>query len=391
MNRKKEILNRLRELREELRSAEGAKVDEITTEVNSLKAELAQIETRDALFSGINGLDNQGNSRAPATTPIINTGEPGNESDEERRARILASPEYRSAWLNRLRQRPLTQAEERALSTATTSAGAAVPTQTAKTIVRKLEQTSVLYSRVTRTMIPGFFSVPVESATSAAAWKAENAAATASTDTLKQVSFAGYELIKLVTVSKAAQEMAMDDFENYVVDQITRKMCIAIEAAIASGSGTGEPKGIITGVTFDTDTNKVEYTTTSGITYDTMMDALALLPSAYHPNAVWLCSTKTKYNRLRKIKDNEGRPIFSEGTIDGKPVVPADQIPDGKIVLCDLSYYQMNTSKDIMIDISDQAGFRNAQVDYRGYAIMDGKPLLDEAFVLIDVSAGVGG
>lgn len=389
MNRKKEILKRLRDLREELRSADGAKVDEITTEVNTLKAELSQIETRESLFSGINGLDDnqQTGNPSPITTEITNPNNKPTETDEERRLRVLASPEYRSAWLNRLRQRPLTQIEQRAFSTAMTSAGAAVPTVTANMIVKKLEQTSALYARVTRTEIPGFFSVPVESATTAANWKAENAKANESDDSLKDVTFAGFELIKLVTVSKAAQNMTIDAFEGYIVEQISRKMSIAIEAAIAAGSGSGEPTGIINGVEFTDGTNKVSYTGKTGPTYDTFMDACALLPSAYHPNAVWLCSTKTKYSKIRKIKDNEGRPIFVDGMIDNKQVVAADQIPDGKIILCDPSYYMMNASTQITIDISDQAGFRNAQVDYRGYAVMDGKPLLSEAFVMIDAAA----
>lgn len=390
MNRK-QIIVRLRQLREELRSADEARVQAITDEVNELKAQLSQMEQRDALFDG---LDLDTNDNGGPLSPVDRRGaaaDGGNENEtpEQRRARVLASPEYRSAWLNNLRHMPLTEAEQRAMSTATTSAGAAAPTTTANMIVERLEQTSVLYARIGKSAIPGNFRMPRETAATAASWKAENAAITAGDPSLDDVVFAGYELVKLVTVSKAALKMTIDAFEAYIVNQIVRKMAIAIEAAIISGNGSasGEPTGILTGVTFTAGKNKATYKKGENPTYDNVMDTLALLPSAYHPEAVWLCNTKTKYGKLNKIKDNEGRPMFTDGRIDGKEVIAADQMPDGKLLLCCLSYYHWNTQGEIAVDISDQAGFRNAQVDYRGYAVMDGKPLLDEAFVMLEEAA----
>lgn len=382
--RKNQIIERLRALREELRSNQNADVEAITNEVNTLKAELAQIEAREALFDGVNLGDGQ--TPPPETNPVERRGvEPltATETPEQRRARVLASPEYRSAWLNQLRGIRLTDAEQRAMSTAEGSAGAAVPTTTANMIQQRLEQTSALYARIGKSAVPGVFKMPVEGASSAAAWKAENAAINPTEAPVTDVAFSGFELVKLVTVSKAALKMTIDKFEEFIVSQIVRKMAIAIEAAIISGSGNGEPTGILKGVTFTAGTNMVTYEKGKTMTYDTIMDTLSLLKSPYHAGAIWVCSTKTKYTQLRKIKDDEGRPMFTEGKIDGKDVVPDDQVPDGQLILFNPAYYHMNAQQDITIDISDQSGFRNAQVDYRGYAIMDGKPTLSEAFVLL--------
>lgn len=381
--RKQQIIARLRAIREEMRSA-NADTEALTAEVNALRAELEQIEAREKLFDGLPGID------APTTEPVENRGSNADETPEEARDRVIASPEYRSAWLKRLQGRRLNEAETRAMSTAADSAGAAVPQTTYNKIVEKLEQRTALYPLISKSSIPGTMKIPVEGASSAAAWKAENAAISATEAPLNSVTLAGYELVKLVTVSIAARRMTIDAFENYVVNQIVRKMAIAIETAIVSGDGDGEPTGILVGVTFTTEgntPNKVEYTHSGTPSYDDIMDALALLPGDYHANAVFVCSTKTKYKQLRKIKDGEGRPFFDQGLIDGKRVVVNDRVADGKILLCDPEYYHMNAQQDITIDISDQSGFRSAQIDYRGYAIMDGKPLLAEAFVLIDEAA----
>lgn len=386
--RKNQIIERLRALREELRSNQNADVEAITNEVNTLKAELAQIEAREALFDGVNFGDGQ---TPPQTSPVERRGvdpqQTPDETPEERRLRVIGSPEYRTAWLNQLRGIRLTDAEQRAMSTAEGSAGAAVPTHTANMIQQRLEQSSALYARIGKSAIPGVFKMPVESASSAASWKAENAPIPATEAPVTDVNFNGYELVKLVTVSKAALKMTIDKFEEFIVSQIVRKMAIAIEAAIISGSGNGEPTGILKGVTFTAGQNMVTYEKGKTMTYDTIMDALALLKSPYHAGAIWVCSTKTKYTQLRKIKDGEGRPMFTEGKIDGKDVIPDDQVPDGKLILFNPAYYHMNAQQDITIDISNQSGFRNAQIDYRGYAIMDGKPTLSEAFVLIQEDA----
>lgn len=372
MNRS-QIIARLRQIQTEMRS-EGADIDALTQEATSLRTQLDQIEARERLFDGLN-LDQ------PPTNPLERRGgDAGNTRSPEE---VLASPEYRSGWLRSLQGQPLNEAETRAMSTADNSAGPAVPTTTLNLIITKLEQVTALYPRISKSAIPGAMKIPVETAAVAAAWKAENAPITPGDPGLKPVTLAGYELVKLVTVSLAAQKMTVDAFEAYIVDQVVRKMAIAIEAAIPSGSGNGEPTGFLTGVTF-TAKNKITYEEDTAPTYDIIMDALSLLPGPYHAGAAFVCNTKTKYQKLRKIKDNEGRPFFTEGMIDGKPVVVSDQMPDGKIVLGNLSYYHMNMQVAIRVDISDQSGFRNAQIDYRGYAVMDGKPLLDEAFVLIE-------
>lgn len=387
--RRNQIITRLRELRDELRNNQNADVTAITNEVNTLKAELSQIEAREALFNGVE-LDGGDQNPPVDTNPVERRGisaPPSNETPEQARERVLASPEYRSAWLNRLRGFALTEAETRAMSTAEGSAGAAVPTTTANMIQQRLEQTSVLYARISKSSIPGAFKMPVESASASAAWHTENAAINGTDVGVASVTFSGFELVKLVTVSKAAQKMTIDAFEQFIVAQIVRKMAIAIEAAIISGTGIDQPTGILNGVTFTAAVNKVTYEKGKTMTYDSIMDTLALLGSAYHQGAIWVCSTKTKYTQLRKIKDGEGRPMFTEGMIDGKDVIADDQVPDGKLLLMAPAYYHMNAQQEIGIDFSEQSGFRNAQVDYRGYAVLDGKPTLSEAFVLLEEAA----
>lgn len=392
--RKAQILARLRTIQAEI-DQPNANVDALTEEVRTLRAELSQIETRESLFSGINYVD-ANDQTTPVATP-------------EQRANIITDPdtlrattEYRSAWLHRLQGRPLNSDENRTLnaviehraySTGSGSAGAAVPTSTMNQIVTAIEQLSALYALVTHSNIPGNIKVPKETAAAAAAWHTENAAITDGVNTLGYVELVGYELVKLVSISIAARSMAIDAFETYIVQQIARKMAIAIESAIISGTGSGQPTGIITGVTWGA-SNSFTYAKNGSPSYDNLMDMCALLPSGYHPGAIWTMSTKTLYQKIRKLKDSDGKPLFTAnaadafgGFLDGKRVVANDRVADGAILLLSPAYYHWNTSQDVTIEISNDSGFRNATIDYRGYALMDGKPLLDEAFIKLTEAA----
>ena len=61
---------------------------------------------------------------------------------------ILATPEYRSAFLKRLQGRPLNDEEKRAMTTAIESVGAGIPTTMLNKVEETLRQTSALFNQV---------------------------------------------------------------------------------------------------------------------------------------------------------------------------------------------------------------------------------------------------
>ena len=146
-------------------------------------------------------------------------------------------------------------------------------------------------------------------------------------------------------------------------------------------------RSILAGITWDAN-NSHSYAT--AISYDDLVDGLALLPTMYHQNAVFVMNRKMLFSGIRKIKAQDGQPIFTYNpqdraamTILGYPVILDDYMPDDTILLGDLSYYYMNFAKAPTIDVSREAGFKSGKVTYRGLAVADGKPALAEAFVKI--------
>ena len=378
-----EIQARKAEIRTLLESGEKVDLDKINEELKTLETEETELRKRLEVAKGI-----QAGTVQTRTVAVMSHVAATPKTAEE----LVASPEYRSAYLRWLQGRDLTDAEQRALTTAAGSAGPAVPTQTLNMVIDKMRQTSALFPRVNVSYVPGNLSIVVANAKNAATWKQqEGQDGTPADDTVVNVTLTGYELIKLVEISAAAQAMTIDAFEAYIANEIGRQMAIAVENAILNGSGSGEPTGILSpsGIVWDAN-NSTTWDATGNVDYDHLVDGLALLPTMYHNNAVFVMNRKMLFGGIRKIKTSDKQPIFAYNpqdraamTILGYPVILDDYMPNDTILLGDFSYYYLNFAQAPTIDVSREAAFKSGKVTYRGLAVADGKPALAEAFVKI--------
>lgn len=310
------------------------------------------------------------------------------KKDEEKKMdekNILETAEYRSAFLKRLQGKKLNDEEQRAMTTATNSIGSAIPTTTLNKIEEKLRQTSALFNEVEVLNIPGYLSIPKENVTNDASWVAENTASSDVDDTLDAINFGAYKLIRTISITAEVEAMTIDAFETYIVKKLSDKMAIAIENAILNGTGSGQPKGILT-ETLKT----VEYTHSSSPTYANLCSLMANLKSGYKPNSKFVMSSKmlwetiatiTVGNQLVFLPDPTGE--FA-GRIFGRPVIEDDYISDKKILLGNFEKYTINFNKPIEITSDDSVEFRKGNKVYRALGLLDGKVVNTEAFVLLD-------
>lgn len=304
------------------------------------------------------------------------------EKDMEEK-NILETKEYRSAFLKRLQGKELNDEEKRAMTTAQSSVGSAIPTTTLNRIDEKLRQTSALYNEVEVLNIGGYLSIPKEKATNEASWVEENKESTDVDDTLDAVNFAAYKLIRTISITAEVEAMTIDAFEDYIVKKLSDKMAIAIENAILNGDGTGKMKGILT--------EAIETLKYSGnLSFDVLCKLMALLKSGYKPNAKFVVSSKTLWediatitvgNQLVFLPDPTGE--FA-GRLFGKPVIEDDYLGDCKILFGNFKKYTINFNKSITINSDESVEFRKGNKVYRALALLDGKTVNTEAFVLLD-------
>ena len=295
------------------------------------------------------------------------------------RTEILATAEYRSAYFKQLQGKELGDEEKRAMTSASSSAGAAIPTQTMNMIIGQIKESTSLLGLITVTNIEGLTSFPVENVVNDAAWTAEGADSTPSNDTLKPLVLAAYTLIKTIKITAQVKRMAVDAFELWIVEALVRKLRAACDKAVISGTGSNQPTGL-DAQTWNTE-NSVTVASGATVTYDNIVDLEALVGEGFIPNAVWVFNRKMKATVL-KLKDDQKRPIFERavedgfvGTLLGYPVRLDANVKDGEMYFGDWkSGYVMNFAQPITIESSAEAGFMSGSTVYRGMALVDGKP-----------------
>lgn len=299
--------------------------------------------------------------------------------DGMERAEVLETAEYRSAYFKSLQGKQLTEDEKRAMTSASTSAGAVIPTQTMNMIIGQIRGSDSLLGLITITNIEGLTSFPVENVVNDATWTAEGTDSTSSKDTLKSIALAAYTLIKTLKISAQVKAMSVDAFEQWIIDALVRKLRAACDKAVVSGNGSNQPTGLDS-QTWD-GTNSITVANGSTATYDNIVDLEALVGEGFITNAVWACNRKMKAVLL-KLKDDQKRPIFERavedgfvGTLLGYPVRLDANIKDGEMYFGDWkSGYVMNFAQPITIESSAEAGFMSGSTVYRGMALVDGKP-----------------
>jgi HK97 family phage major capsid protein len=340
------------------------------------KAELEELETRKQTALDI--------TSGKVIPKIIETRKDDINMEFEKMTRdeILASPEYRSAWLKNMQGKALNEIEQRAYSS--TVAAAAIPTQTSSIFFDKMTKIAPMLNEITLLHVAGNVKFVSEGTRNAAAKHTELNAETPAADTLAYVELGAYEYMKLISISKTAQAMTLDAFEGWLLDMLAEDIAIAIEDAVINGDGDGDPKGIEYANTWADNTNGIDYG--EAVTYDDILDLIALLPARYDSNAKFLMNKAMFYQQIAKIRDAEGDPIVTKDfsaavplRILGYPVIISDKVGTGAAYLGDFKKVVGNMPLDMQVASAEN--FRSAAVDYRGLCAFDCDVALADAIV----------
>ena len=315
---------------------------------------------------------------------------------------VLDTEEYRTAFFKTMLGQKLSDVEKRAFELAietrndaynTSSNSAAVlPTQTLNEIIKKARTMGGLLGECRAFNMPTKISIPIGTPSTKAAWHTEAASVDSENVTVAAVSFDGYEIMKVVSISEKARKMSINAFESYLVEELRACVLETIADALINGTGSAQGTGLeagITWVTSGTGKNHVQVAKTADIKYADVVALVALLKRGYTQGAKMAMNNATLYNVFYGMLDTAQRPIFiadpkdeSIGKVLGFPVVIDDNIADNVVYFGNFSkYLGYNMPEGITIESSRESSFKKGVVDYRAMAIADCKPLVTEAFV----------
>lgn len=306
---------------------------------------------------------------------------------------VLKSEEYRSAWAKRLMckdESEFTEDEKRALgvaltTTATTytapSAGADgvnngglfIPETVSMEILKDVELESPFLRDIAKTYVRGLITFPYKKQGSGAEWVAEGTDNNLESDEWATLTFIQMELSKTIRITWKLEAMAVEDFINYIVEEVAREMRESLAAKPFYGNGTNEIAGItLTGNNID-----AEYESTVN-PLDAIKAAIEKLPIRRKAGAKIYLS-ESMATEIAFMKDTNGtylnNPVngVALNSIARYPVEVDPYLKDGDFIIGNARWYKMNFNENLSVS-KDVIG-RSRVNDYTGYCVVGGAPV----------------
>jgi len=375
MDRLKEIEARKAEIKnlvESLNDVEEIKklneeVDTLTEEERDLNARLARDEIAKKLERS-----------------EINASKIENKEEEEMEKKFtIASPEYRSAWaktMMKLSDDKFTEDEKRALGDAITTTatefvastagtqginngGLFIPTSVRMELLELLSENSPIFNDIRKLQVSGNVDLPYLFSSDDSNWYAETTETVNEGIEFKNLQLTGWELAKDIVISWKLEEMAVDSFIEFIVDELFNKMGKALITACIYGDGSNKPTGVTNGLT---------PVTTGTTVIDRILNVYKSLSADAKVGAKVYVSPDVNLE-IVSYKDENGNYPFLAGipSVSGFSINVDPYLTNNDILAGNMRNYILNEVTSIRLD--KETTVKGRKVTYGAYGIYDGK------------------
>lgn len=392
----KDIQNRADAEKRDLTADETKTIEGIFNAFESTEAEIARRERMAAIDAKLGTANRVTSPAAPAPTPGIEIvdripkGQAGFNSfgDFARAVRASVRGHVDNRLMNAL---PPNYGSEGV----NTDGGYAVPPDFRATIVSLLMAEESLIARTDRQTTSGnAITFPMDADAPHAAsgvqayWEAEAAQHTASKPVLGTMTV---RLNKLAAIVPATDELLEDvpALSGYLTSKVATKLDYKINEALLSGTGVGEPLGILKSaakVTVAKETNQTKET----INYQNILKMWARMYAPARRNAIWLINQDVEVQLAQLAFPNASGsvvPVYLPpggvsgspyATLFGRPVIATELAnvvgTEGDIILFDPSSYLTVTKGGLKQDVSIHVWFEYDITAFRFVMRMGGQP-----------------
>ncbi|MDP2581274.1 phage major capsid protein [Shimia thalassica] len=234
--------------------------------------------------------------------------------------------------------------DAKSMSTAVNSDGGyLVDPQTSDTVKSVLNTTASIRAIANVVNVEATsYDVLIDSTDVGAGWADEaSASSETGTPTIERITIPLHELSALPKASQRLLDDSAFDIEGWLAGRIADKFARAEAAAFVTGDGIDKPTGFLTHpdvADASWSWGQIGYVAT-GVDGafaggDALIDLVYALGAEYRANASFVMNSKTA-GAVRKLKDNDGRFLWSDGLAAGEParllgypVLIAEDMPD---------------------------------------------------------------
>ena len=368
---KEEILKRKEELRQLLNEAKTEEeINEIEKEAKKLeeieekqKEDITKEEERQLLTkSTLSQLKKDTENLEKRSLKVREDGEPMEKEQKRTLAQVLESPEYRTAWAKKLMGRPekdFTEEEKRALGDAITTTdtefvasaaetqginngGLFIPKSVRSDIMEIITDSSPIYRDVRKLNVAGNIELPYLDEADDAEWYTELKETKNEGQKYGNLQLTGWELAKDVEITWKLEQMAVDSFIPFIVEELAAKMGIALVNAIIYGDGVNKPRGI---------TKDLTAIKEGETPVDRIIATYKSLSKEARRGAKTYISTNVNID-ICGYKDNNGNYPFLQGLATNKltPVEVDPYLKDDDIISGNMRNYILNEVTPVRVD-----------------------------------------
>lgn len=310
----------------------------------------------------------------------------GNEEmEKEERKFGLDSKEYRSAWakkLMRYSEEKFTEDEKRALGDAVTTTatefvastadtqginngGLFIPTSVRMELMELIAKDSPIFRDARKLQVSGNVDLPYLFAADDANWYTELTDTVNEGMEFRNMQLTGWELAKDIVITWKLEEMSVESFISFILDELNNKMGKALINAVIYGDGQNKPTGVTNGLTpitpgeNDTAIDRV-LNTYKGLTDDARIGAKVYISTSVNLDIV-------------SYKDNNGNYPFLAGvpSVKGFSIEVDPYLKNKDILAGNMRNYILNEVTPMRVD--KEKTVKGRKVTYGGYGIYDGK------------------
>lgn len=294
--------------------------------------------------------------------------------------------------LNDVERTALTAMEQRAAFTVTTgNTSYVVPVELQSEIISLIDNSTALFSDVTRDTIPGQYEIVRHKSITKgdAAKTAEGAAPTdEEQNVFDRITLTGDEIKKTVKLSRKMMVQSLDSFRTYINREVSARCGVAGDKIVLAKL-VDSTLGMAAG-------NKINVAKTGTLTKADVMKALSLLKTYGNPAAKGVriyANQSTIWNQIAAIEDATKRSYFIDerdddptvkGRIFGSIVKLEDNLEDGVIMLGYPDLFRSNLFDGPVVEaVTLPDGSWNTAIN--GYMLYDGGLAVPESFVQLTV------
>ena len=370
-----EIEARKMELEEKINNASAEEIEELAKEVEEIKNEVPDVVEEQEVVEEID-------ERKLVKDDVEKIELKPIKIEEERK---MANSKYNAetrAWAKKcLGRADFDEEEKRALgdavtTTATTfveatseihgvnNGGLFIPKEVRDAFMQTVADMSPFYRDIRKLQVKGNVDLPYLYAGDDANWYAELNDTVNEGVEYKSLQLTGWELAKDVVLTWKVEDMTVDAFVTFVIEELANKMGKALATAVIYGNGSSKPTGALNGL---------EAVTTGSTPIDVIFNTKATLSTdAKRGSKVYVANDV--YDYIIGYKDNNGNYPYLIGVprIAGQEIEKDDFLQSGDILVGNPLNYVLNEVTPVRIDW--ERTVKGRQTRYGAYGIYDGKP-----------------